>query len=93
MALREKGAFRRFLCEYKPILRRRKLYKCSPLNPQVLPPGISRVEAIEVVAGSEWAQHLAEGWLRKFFPEMIPGTSEYERKKWDIARTVAAGVV
>jgi len=58
-----------------------------------LPPGISREEAIEVVASSEWAQNLSAGWLRKFFPELTPGTPEYERKKAEIARTVAAGIV
>jgi len=58
-----------------------------------LPPGITREEAIEVVASSEWAQNLAAGWLNKFFPEMTPGTPEYERKKAEIARVVAAGIV
>ncbi|MHC1627625.1 MAG: hypothetical protein ACXQTI_02180 [Candidatus Nezhaarchaeales archaeon] len=59
----------------------------------VLPPGITREEAIEVVAASEWATNLAAGWLKRFFPELTPGTPEYKRKKAEIARIVAAGIV
>jgi hypothetical protein len=55
----------------------------------VLPPGVTMEEAIATVAASSWAQGLAAGWLARFFPEMKPGTPEYERKKNEIARTVA----
>lgn len=58
-----------------------------------LPPGVSREEAIEIVSKSEWAQNLAAGWLRAFMPELKPGTPEYEGKKNEIAKRVAAGVV
>jgi len=68
--------------------------KFNPISGQVaLPPGITREEAIEVVAGTEWATNLAAGWLKKFFPELTPGTPEYERKRAEISRVVAAGII
>lgn len=88
--VREKGPLRMWIED----LRRRYGRRSAHFSLQAaLPPGVTREEAIEVVASSEWAQNLAAGWLRRFFPEMRPGTPEYEKKKWEIARAVAAGIV
>lgn len=54
---------------------------------------ISREEAINVIARSEWAQNLATGWLKAFVPDLTPGTPKYEETKWRIARRVSAGVI
>ena len=61
--------------------------------PAELPPGVTREEAIEVIAGSAWAQNLATGWLKAFMPDLRPGTPEYEEAHKRIARRVAEGVL
>jgi len=79
------------------LLKRRKtLILKKPLARYIDPPEVVAIdrrvpveEAIEITARSKWATGLAEGWLRTFFPNLSPGTPEYEEAKARIARIVS----
>jgi hypothetical protein len=81
-----KGPIRRKIEELRERWRRGSSLSTQAI---LLPPGVTREEAIATVAASSWAQGLAAGWLARFFPELKPRTPEYERKKNEIARIVA----
>jgi len=81
------GPIRRWLAEYQPILKRRKLYKGSVFSSQVLPPGVTIEEAIRVTAESPWAKGWAEGIAR--MAGYTPGTPEYEEQVKRLSHFVA----
>lgn len=82
------GPVRSWLAEYEPFLLRDR----PKLFAQELPAGVTREQAVEVVAGSEWAQHLAQGMCGKLVG-MAPGTSEYESCVRRVSHKVAEGVL
>lgn len=90
------GPFRRWLARRETWIKRPKFFKNPSSNPNGIlidTRTISREEAINVIARSEWAQNLATGWLKAFVPDLMPGTPKYEEAKWRIARRVSAGVI
>lgn len=89
----KKKPIREFLKKRPTLILEKPLVEMLGIDPPELPPGITREEAIEVVAATEWARNLATGWLKAFMPTLTPGTPEYEEAHKRISRRVAAGVI
>ncbi|MBW2561195.1 MAG: hypothetical protein JRE40_10140 [Deltaproteobacteria bacterium] len=79
---------RKFLSEWEPLIPGRP----KVFAQQEFPPGVTREQAVEIVAGTDWAQGLARGMCSKLFG-VAPGTAEYEACVRRVSRKVAEGVL
>jgi len=91
---------RKFLKEREPLIPHKKLIDLINIDGLLvgreappLPKGVSREEAIEVVAGSAWARGLAEGVCGGKYAGFEPGTTEFKTCVYNLRHRVAARVL